>query len=483
MNQAADVLSNRGPTNGPRLFLTLAAAAYVAALAALLSLGQYSLLAYLAVATTCVVVFMAPTQYGLALFVFFASVAGFLKEVTNYATAVHLANDLVYGCLLLGFGFRCLFQRQSMWVWADLGSPIAILWSSAVLLSFAPWTTPLQAAGGWKAYVLPALLVPVAAVTYSVPGRLRPLLIAIIAAGTINSIASIIELQIGPHAIGAWGGPGFAGAVGPNSIIFDVTGHSGWRPFGLTQDAGTAVAVEALAVIVVAALAARARRGRVLLLALLPVPLAGVVLSGVRVGIVMTLAGVLGVLLMRERGGFGRNASRALVVAATAGLAALVLFTSAPFLVRERATTLTDPATLMGARGFLVAQVAPFLVQHPLGAGMGKIVPAGQLLSTLAGVAPDAYASENMLYAMSVELGVMGAAFVLAFWYILGRGAMRRIRQGAGSQQSEIGFVVCIAFAASAFAGPLIVAQPGNLLLWIFATAALLKNAGDPPDR
>jgi O-antigen ligase len=110
---------------------------------------------------------------------------------------------------------------------------------------------------------------------------------------------------------------------------------------------------------------------------------------------------------------------------------------------------------------------------------MGKIVPSSQLLSALAGVAPDAYASENMLFAMSVELGAIGAAFVIAFWFVIGRGAVRRIRRGTGSEQSQIGFVVCIALGAAAFAGPLIVAQPGNLLLWIFAALALLETSAN----
>jgi O-antigen ligase len=114
---------------------------------------------------------------------------------------------------------------------------------------------------------------------------------------------------------------------------------------------------------------------------------------------------------------------------------------------------------------------------------MGKIVPSSQLLSDIAGVAPDAYASENMLFAMSVELGVIGAAFVIAFWFVIARRAVRRIRRGNGGEQSQMGFVICIAFAAAAFAGPLIVAQPGNLLLWIFGTSALLEPSDSHEER
>jgi O-antigen ligase len=197
----------------------------------------------------------------------------------------------------------------------------------------------------------------------------------------------------------------------------------------------------------------------------------------------MCLAGVLGILLMRERGALGTNAARRLAVVAATGLAALVLFTNSSFLVRERATTLLQPGTVMGARGFLLGEVAPFLARHPLGGGMGKIVPSSQLLSDIAGVAPDAYASENMLFAMSVELGVIGAAFVIAFWFVIARRAVRRIRRGNGGEQSQMGFVICIAFAAAAFAGPLIVAQPGNLLLWIFGTSALLETSDNRGER
>jgi hypothetical protein len=190
----------------------------------------------------------------------------------------------------------------------------------------------------------------------------------------------------------------------------------------------------------------------------------------------MCLAGVLGVLLLSRTGPRESHARRILLVVGGVGLAAVVLFNNAPFLIRERATSLLDPSTVITARGFLMGEVAPFLMRHPLGAGMGKIVPAGQLLSALAGVAPDAYASENMLYAMSVELGLFGAAFVIVLWFAIGRGAIRRIRRGSGTPQSDLGYVVSIAFAAAAFAGPLIVAQPANLVLWIFATCALLET-------
>jgi hypothetical protein len=295
-------------------------------------------------------------------------------------------------------------------------------------------------------------------------------------AGVVNGVASIVELQIGPQAIAAWGGPGFAAATGPNSIIFDITGHFGWRPFGLTQDAGTAVAVEALAVIVACVLAVRAQRGRFPLLLLALVPFGAIILSGVRVGVVMCAAGVLGILLMRESGQNVRSARRNLVVVAAAGLAALIIFSNAPLLVRERAASVLDPTTVIAARGFLLGEVPPFLLQHPFGAGMGKIVPAGQLLSALAGVTSEPYSSENMLFAMVVELGIFGAAFVITFWSIIARGAVRRIRQGLGSEQSDIGLVASIAFAAGAFAGPLIVAQPSNLALWIFGTCLLLAG-------
>ncbi len=451
----------------------------------LLSYSQaFGFLVYAIIVAFCLVALFAPSYWGIATLVVFTGLAGFLKDLAGYSTFAHLGNDWVLLSVLLGHLARAANRSQPLFP-ADmpLKVPLAVLVFSAFALTLAPWTTPIQALGGLKAYVEPALLIPVVAVAFARARSLRIVLWALIAIGLANAVASLFEVAVGPQVVASWG-PGFVRNVLPNSIGWSQQFNATWwRPFGLTQDAFAAAGLEAIAASLLfwVSLLPWQTRAWLRVASAFAAGLAtlAIVQSSVRTAAVVLLVGWIGAsLLARSRRPATVLLGLGLVV--LVGMAYLVSQFASP-VVHERLLGLLQPETLGQGRGFLAWNILETWVKAPLGIGMGKAVPASDLLSQLAGQPQEGYANENMLLSMLLELGWLGGLFVFATWWEIGRGAWKYFSRGFRTPEADASFLICVLLFVFGLAQALFVGQPVNLLLWIFGTAGLssLRNQSE----
>jgi len=450
----------------------------------LLSYSEASVpLVYALIIAFCLVALLAPSPWAIVTLVVFTGIAGFLKDIAGYSPFAHLGNDWVLLSVLLGHLARAANRSQPL-LPSDMPFkvPLAILVCSAGALLFAPWTTPIQALGGWKAYVEPALLIPVVAVAFTNVRRLRGVLWALIAIGLANAVASLFEVAVGPQVVASWG-PGFVRNVLPNSIAWDRQFNGAWRPFGLSQDSFAAAGLEALAAILLVWISLRPskmRQGpRFASLSAAALAVFAVLQSSVRTTQVMLVVGLLAASFITQR----RHRAITVLGMGLVIVVAGMVFSSTEFVspvVRERLLGLLQPDTFVQGRGFLSWNIFEAWVKAPLGVGMGKAIPAADLLSQLAGTPQEGYANENMLLSMLLELGWLGVLFVIVTWWQIGRGAWNHFSRSLKALEADAAFLMCLSLFIFGLAQALFVGQPFNLLFWIFGTAGLNSLQSSP---
>jgi glycosyltransferase involved in cell wall biosynthesis len=470
----------------PIVVATLAACAL---LVLVLALTNRMAMAYVVIAIFTVFAAVAPQRWGFAALFFFTGFSGLLKDFANYHIVAHLANDFVIAGLVAGHVVRA---RLGLVPLIPRGLPLrvaaAFLFFGSVLLTVVgiinephglPGTTLIQALGGWKAYVEPAILVPVAVVALAQAGSLRPTVWALVIVGVANAGAALWESSLGPGVVAGWG-PGFEHTVKGAVVFFDAGGiHGTWRPFGLAQDAGAASLFEMAAGVLLLQVALGRVKGSALLrlcsLALIPFIAFAVFRTGVRTSVVALVIGLgLALVFARPR----RLLTSLLAVGAlgvlVVGLGYLAYFVSTltPAL-HVRMAGLLEFQTYITSRGELFKWIAT-AAHYPFGIGMGTTVPSSDALAALAHRPVRASANENILLSMMLELGWFGAAVVIALLVELLSGMVRYLRRPVDVEVGQA-LLLCALMLIVGLAGPVMVSVPSNLILWVLGAVALQR--------
>jgi O-antigen ligase len=97
-------------------------------------------------------------------------------------------------------------------------------------------------------------------------------------------------------------------------------------------------------------------------------------------------------------------------------------------------------------------------------------VPSSDLLSAAAGTTVEAQANENLVLAFALELGIVGAVFCLILLVVTCRILAARWKNR--DLATQIGVVLVVQLLVGGLAGPMLMAQPGNLIFWL-AVASL----------
>jgi hypothetical protein len=461
------------------VFALVAASAAVGLWVALNSGALLTTLVYLVIAFSAVVAAIAPQRWGFAVVFAFVGFSGLLKDLANYTIVSHLANDFVIAGLVVGHVIRArLGMVRLIPRGLPFRLPLAILLVGSVLLSFLPGSTPIQALGGWKAYVEPAILVPIAAVALSQPGSTEPSRWMLIIVGVANAIASLWEASLGPSLVAEWG-PGFAHTVTGGTVFLDESGHGSWRPFGLAQDAGAASLFETTAALLLVQVALGRAKGpwtlRLSAFAMVLLLAYAIFSAGVRGSIVALVIGLSVVLFFA---GPRRPGARALSVGTLFLLGigvAYVAYSVAALTpaLNFRITGLLDFQTYVSSRGPLVGYIGDE-AQRPFGVGMGNNVPSAETLASFANQTLQARANENILLSMMLELGWFGAAVVVTFVVEIVSAMVRYARRPVDVEVGQA-LHLCALMLIVGLAGPVLVAAPGNLILWVFGAAAIYR--------
>ena len=460
--------------NNPVIVAAVTALLLVIGSTGLFLAGLYDALVYVAIAIFSVVAFAAPLRWGLASLICFAGVAGILKDIAAYAPIAHLGNDIVFGSLLIGYVARSATRMQPLLSDFPYRRVVGFLFIVALFCTFLPITHPLVALGGWKGYVLPALLVPIGYAAFQEKGSSYPVVAALLVTGIGNAVAGLTEQNLGPEVIGTWG-PGFVHNIAAFTFAFDASNHVVWRPFGLSADAGGAAGLEAVAAAILVYLAFGRRQllqvlagAGALLCALAAVN------SGVRTAVVMIIIGTVGAIIMR---GARKRSSLfvGLLAVAVIGATLFFLLQGAPVVIQSRLGGLLTADTYSTQRGAVYVLIIDAFRKYPVGIGMGTVTPGAEILSGLAGVRVDAAASENMLLAMLYELGWFGAIFTFALLFSVGRVVKGYLTQATIDREGGLASIVLLTVLVSGFSSPVLIAEPANLIVWIFAALAAVR--------
>jgi glycosyltransferase involved in cell wall biosynthesis len=470
----------------PIVVATLVACAL---LVLVLALTNRMAMVYVVIAIFTIFAALAPQRWGFAALFAFTGFSGLLKDFANYTIVAHLANDFVIAGLVLGHVVRArlglvpLIPRR-----LPLRIAMVFLFAGSVMVSVigilntpigAPSTSIIQALGGWKAIVEPAILVPIAVVALAEVGSLRPTIWALVIVGVANAGATLWESSLGPEVVARWG-PGFAHTVKGAVVFFDAGGiHGTWRPFGLAQDAGAASLFEmAAAVLLLQVALGRVKAGtalRVCSMALIPFIAFAVFRTGVRASVVGLVIGLALALV------FARPRRLKTSLLAAGGLAGLVVglgflayfvSTLTPAL-HVRMAGLLEFQTYIASRGELFKWIGN-AAHYPFGIGMGTTVPSSDALAALGHRTPRPSANENILLSMMLEVGWFGAAVVVALLVELISAMVRYLRRPVDVEVGQA-LLLCALMLIIGLAGPVLVSVPSNLILWTLGGVAIYR--------
>jgi hypothetical protein len=304
------------------------------------------------------------------------------------------------------------------------------------------------------------------------------LLALLVVAGAANGLVSLIQFNMTPDELGAWG-PGYVERInGTGDVSGRVfRGEDGvvrTRPFGLGADSGAGGSFGLIALCAIPALLVMLRRLSVALLAL---PLS----AGVFLAIVTSQSRTVMIGSVLCLVGFGLMAAvgrRALAVVAGLLVVGSVLFLVAGALVGQAGTSAfryesiaPDSAvqTAIDYRTDDLSYVDDYVREYPFGAGLGSVGPA----ASFPGGPPDRQLNaESQFNFMAIEVGVLGLLILLGLHLRLLVLALARIRHQPDP-------AVRIALAALAgptlgglatwFVGVTSTASPGAPYLWLSA--------------
>lgn len=310
--------------------------------------------------------------------------------------------------------------------------------------------------------------------------RLEGLAVVLIICASVNAGVTLVQSGLTPQQLGSWG-PGYSELVGSDDelnpvaaarVYVDDSGEERVRPPGLGADGGTSGILGMIAVPLALAvfLGTTTRWRRQLALGALPLLVAGVLASQVRIGVVATVAATLVFFALIPRRPSVGVSPRALGVVAAA-LAAVVLV-SLQGIDLQRLDSISPDQLVSSAtseRGTSFGLAGEYLVKYPFGAGLGTAGPGSV---TRASRNAGELSGENSFAYLIVEVGVPGLVLIM---YLLGvtfvRG--RRAIRAAGARDLQVMLAGYVAFLGGCgilwFGGGVTAGPPLATLIWTVA--------------
>ena len=411
-----------------------------------------------------------------ALTLYLGVVDGYLKLKTGseYAT---LARDVLLYAICLGLVARAVVRREELRM-----PPYAAVLVAYVLLVLVQLANPETGGlGRGLAALRPHLeFVPLFFLTYltvRTRARLRGLLVLLVVIGAANGIVSFVQFGLSPEELAGWG-PGYADRIEGTDdvsgrVFYDGSDEARVRPFGLAADSGQGGFLALLAVPATIALVSLTRgRWRWIALALGFAVALGIVTSQgrtVMIGALMTVVAYATLTVVARR---LLPTLAAIAVLAVAVWAATSLAVGAGGAgAFDRVAEIAPSQLIQSAgeqRGSSIMLAPDYAVEFPFGAGLGSVGPA----ATFGREGAPGLNGETEFNFLIVELGVAGAAVLLALFAALIGRTFRRLR--AIGESNLRGLLAALAaplvgMVVMFFSSSIMAGSPGAPYFWAIA--------------
>jgi hypothetical protein len=420
------------------------------------------------------------TEVTLAVLMVYLGVAdGYLKLKTNTQAAT-LGRDLLLYAIASGVLVRAIVRKERLQLPPLSGWIIA--WTVVILVQLF---NPSNGSWGHSVSALRPHLefVPLFFLGYMVmrsKARLRGFLLIVLIICAVNAVAGLVQFNQTPEQLAAWG-PGYAARINGTGDVAgrafkDSTGTIRTRPFALGSDFGYGGIVGMIAAPALLALLVLARRRwlRLLAVALAAGVVIAVVTSQARTAILGTVMALVAFALVAAASRGGGRALAGLAVAGLVGYFAVTAFadsTSTSAFDRYRSIAPGKAATTAyDYRKNTLGEVPRYMVDIPLGAGIGSKGPAGKAVGTRG--AGAAFNGESEPTFLLIEAGIPGLVVMLGFMLRLMGLSLSRIRR-LGDQELRLllaGVAAPLfAIAATGFVGINTATTPTAPYLWFAA--------------
>jgi hypothetical protein len=402
---------------------------------------------------------------------------GYLKLKTG-STIATLGRDVLLYAITIGALVRLVLWHRPIRV-----PPLALVVAAWVVICLVQVLNPVvpsigHALAGVRQHIE---FVPLFFFGYAVmrsEQRIMGLLWLLVLVAAINGIVSLVQSELTPAQLASWG-PGYANVIlgsGSNAAprVFDTaSGVAYVRPPALGSDAGFGGVVAAMALpgaLAIAIAGGNARRYIPALAVGVVLAVVGVATSQSRGAVVAAGVAVIAFLLLtvNSRGGLA-----AMAVATLLGIVAYfgvtVLFggvTSAPNRYSSIVPTRVV-STAVAYREATFALVPTYIVDYPLGDGIGSSGPAGG--SSVGGNHDSGLDAESEPTFLLIELGIPGLLVMCALMFsglkmgiALRRVADRRLQVALAALSA-----VFIALCAIGYVGIDTANSPESPFIWL----------------
>jgi hypothetical protein len=369
------------------------------------------------------------------LILYLGMVDGYLKLSTGSSHAT-LLRDLFFYAIAAGAVIRAAVRHQQLRLPPLTGWVVAWVFVVAVQL-FNPdngtWSHSISAVRPHAEWV------PLFFFGYYVMqsrARLRGFLLLLLVAATANGIVGLVQLNLTPDELAGWG-PGYEEALNGEGVsartFSDAEGNQRTRPFGLGGDFGFGGTLGMIALPAALALLTlnRHRGTRYLTAALAAGPVLGIATSEARTAVLGSVIAVFAyaALSITSRGGLRTLAG--IGVALIIGYGTITLLSSGSEEgTFDRYESISNPSkalsTAFNYRRDTIAKIPTYMVDLPLGAGIGSKGPGGSVGGAGKGTKYDAESEPTFLL---IELGLPGLIVMLGLYLTLFRVSVTRIRK------------------------------------------------------
>jgi hypothetical protein len=396
-----------------------------------------------------------------------------LSSGSNVAT---LGRDALLYAITLGAVVRAVIRRTPLPAPPFLG--IVIAWVAVCLMQVA---NPADVSVAHAVASLRQHLefVPLFFFGYHVlrsERRIAGLLVLLLIVGAANGVADLLQTRMTPAQLSAWG-PGYYRLVhgfgaGAGRVFFDAaTGLSHIRPPGLGGEDGFGGMAGLVALPGAVALLLSARRSARLGWLVVPAALltiTGIATSQSRLAVVASAVALLTFLLVTI------SSRRGLITLVLATVIAGGGYAVAAPIVSNTANRYASiaPSHLLGAsldaRRSTLSTIPKYLVQYPLGAGIGSVGPASS--SNFGGSAAGRRLDgEDEFTFLLVETGIPGLLVLLAFALATARAglALRRVADPALQRSLMTMTAVLLAFLPTWAIATVSADTPTSPYLWL----------------
>lgn len=376
-------------------------------------------------------------EWTLAVLILYLGLAdGFLKLSTGSPRAT-LVRDVLLYAIVAGALARIASRRQQVALPPLSGWVVAWLVVVGVQLFNPENGTISHSLAGVRPHVEWVPLFFFGYYAMQSQARLRGFLLLLLVVSACNGVVGLIQLNLEPDQLAGWG-PGYEQALSDEGNVSkrtfaDDEGNERTRPFALGGDFGFGGTLGILALPAALALLALARRRgiRLLTLALAAGPVLGIATSQARTAVIGGVVAVFAYagLTITSRGGLRTLAG--IAVALVIGYGTItVLSSGSEEGTFDRYQSIDSPgkalSTAFNYRKDTLSKVPDYVVDIPLGAGIGSKGPA----ASTAGVGSGAkYDGESEPTFLLIELGLPGLLVMLGFTLTLFSLSVRRIRR------------------------------------------------------